>query len=57
MSYCKCVCFADNVDLSFSLPIDDSKRSVQVSYTYMCSCKFVHVSIYVDIRIQVQMWV
>lgn len=33
-----CVCFANNVDLSLSLPNDDSKRSGQVSYLSVCWC-------------------
>lgn len=46
--YCnKCICFANHADLSLSLPNNDSKRSVQVSYTssVVCLHKFVHVSI------------
>ncbi len=46
--YCnKHIFFANHADLSFSLPNNDSKRSVQVSNasSVVCLHKFVHVSI------------
>lgn len=53
--YChKCSCFANNADLYLSLPNNDSKRSVQVSYTSSVQCVCVSLCMSQSVSIQVQ---